>query len=74
MEAARSSEMLVSYHNTTWHHNPEEFDLNLHCHENNIHYINHSLLCSVEFSHVTYMQYIKAKVTGLWRSSSGETL
>jgi hypothetical protein len=23
METARSSEMLVSYHNTTWHHNPK---------------------------------------------------
>jgi hypothetical protein len=34
MEAARSSETLVSYHNTTQHHNPEDHALNLHCHEN----------------------------------------
>jgi hypothetical protein len=26
-------EMMVSYCNTTWHHNPED-NLNLHCHEN----------------------------------------
>jgi hypothetical protein len=28
MEAAKSSEMLVSYSNTTWRHNPENLDFN----------------------------------------------
>jgi hypothetical protein len=30
MEAARSSETLVSYHNTARRHNSEDLDLNLH--------------------------------------------
>jgi hypothetical protein len=30
MEAARSSETLVSYHNTTQRHNPEDLDLKHH--------------------------------------------
>jgi hypothetical protein len=28
MEAARSSKTLISYHNTTFHNNPEDLDLN----------------------------------------------
>jgi hypothetical protein len=41
MEAARFSETLVSYNNTAWCYKPEDFDLNLHCHENLIsHYEN----------------------------------
>jgi hypothetical protein len=34
MEAAKSSETSVPYHNTTRHHNPGDLDLNLHRHEN----------------------------------------
>jgi hypothetical protein len=33
-EAAKFSRMVVSYCNTTWHHNPENLDLNIHCHTN----------------------------------------
>jgi hypothetical protein len=29
MEAARFSKVLISYHNTTWYHNPENFNLNV---------------------------------------------
>jgi hypothetical protein len=34
MEAALISVILVSYHNTTQHHSPENLPLNLHHHEN----------------------------------------
>jgi len=27
MEAVRSSKTLISYHNTTWYHNPEDLNL-----------------------------------------------
>jgi hypothetical protein len=30
MNATRSSETMVSYHNTTWHHNPEDLDSSHH--------------------------------------------
>jgi hypothetical protein len=30
--------MLVSYHNTTQHHNPEDLDAKQHCHESLITY------------------------------------
>jgi hypothetical protein len=34
MEAAKLSEMLVSYHNAARRHKPEDLDLNLQLHEN----------------------------------------
>jgi hypothetical protein len=34
LEAALSSETVVPYHNTTWRHNLEDLDLNLHSPEN----------------------------------------
>jgi len=34
VEAARSSEMLISYHITRKNHNPEDYDLNIHSYEN----------------------------------------
>jgi len=39
MEAARSSEKLVSYRKTIRRHNPEYLDLNLYCHGNHKYYI-----------------------------------
>jgi hypothetical protein len=34
METVCSSEMLVSTYESTWHHNPEQQNRHLHCHEN----------------------------------------
>jgi hypothetical protein len=33
MEAGRSFETSVTYHNTAWRNNPEDHDLNIHCRE-----------------------------------------
>jgi hypothetical protein len=35
MEAVRTSETLVPYHNSIWRHGPEDLDLNL-CHTENL--------------------------------------
>jgi hypothetical protein len=34
MEATRFSKTFIYYHITMWHHNPEDYILILHCHEN----------------------------------------
>jgi hypothetical protein len=34
MEAVRSSETLVTTYKTAWHHNPEDHNQYLYCHEN----------------------------------------
>jgi hypothetical protein len=34
MEAARTSETLVDFYQTTWHYDPEDSHLHAHCHEN----------------------------------------
>jgi hypothetical protein len=41
--AAWTSEMLVPYHNTTWHHKPGELDLDLYLYENPKSYMLKSL-------------------------------
>jgi hypothetical protein len=45
MEAARTSEMLVNFYQTTWRYNPEDSHLLTNCHENLKSYYHFS--CSV---------------------------
>jgi hypothetical protein len=60
MEAARSSETSVTYHTTTWRHNPEDMRLNVHRREN-VKYRNvqNSFMSSPVTSHVTYRDNVK---------------
>jgi hypothetical protein len=51
MEAARTSETLVNFHQTTWSYNPEDSHLHTHCHEN-------LKSCFKIFACVTYLRAI----------------
>jgi hypothetical protein len=46
MEAARSSETLVNFYQTTWCYNPEDSHRHTHCHENLKSYLDLTLLGS----------------------------
>jgi len=50
---------LVSYHNTIHLHNPEDLDLNLHCHEN---FKSHFILYCLNFKLLGSVQHR----TGMW--------
>jgi len=76
MEAARSSEMFVSYHITTQHHNPEEHDLNLHHCKNLMSHISfqNPIPCKflVYFMMLCQLQLLYC-LTWLWMMNLGQS-
>jgi hypothetical protein len=60
MEAARTSETVVSCHINTWHHNPDDLNLNLHCCEN----LKSRLMNSIQENIPLYKQPVHDQQSG----------